>query len=57
MKCSISECKNKATQLIRISFKEKRNLCEYHYNLFKNKEKKHKTVFTKASKFNKTSFS
>jgi len=51
LKSSISECKIKAKQSVKIGFKETRNLCEYHYNLFKNKEKKHAPIFSKASKF------
>ncbi|MCV0410914.1 hypothetical protein [Nitrosopumilus sp.] len=51
MKCSISECKQKALETISISFRETRNLCREHYELFKNKDKKHAPKFTKASKF------
>ncbi len=50
MKCSISECKAKAIQTVTISFRETRNLCQYHYNLFKNKESKHEIDYQKASK-------
>ncbi len=50
MKCSISECKSKAIETVTISFRETRNLCQYHYNLFKNKEKKHGLDYQKASK-------
>ncbi len=41
----------KSFELVNIGFKEKRNLCEYHYKLFLNKDEKHKVNFTKASKF------
>lgn len=51
MHCSISECKMKAIQSVKIGFKEKRNLCEHHYKLFINKDEKHKPRFTKASDF------
>jgi hypothetical protein len=51
LQCSISECKVKATQLVQIGFKETRNLCEYHYTLFRNKDKKHVPSFDKASEF------
>jgi len=51
LKCSISECKTTADKSVKIGFKETRNLCEYHYNLFKNKEEKHAPNFSKASKF------
>jgi len=51
LQCSISECKIKATQSVKIGFKETRNLCEYHYNLFRNKDKKHIPNFSKASEF------
>ena len=51
LKCSISECKTIANKSVKIGFKETRNLCEYHYNLFKNKEEKHAPNFSKASKF------
>lgn len=51
VQCSISECKMKAIQSIKIGFKEKRNLCKYHYELFINKEKKYKLIFIKASDF------
>ena len=37
--------------MVQISFKETRNLCKYHYDLFKNKEEKHTSNFSKASKF------
>lgn len=50
MQCSISECKLKAIQTVKIGFKETRNLCDYHYNLFKNKDEKHTPNFSKASK-------
>ena len=51
MQCSISECKEKAIQSVKISFKETRNLCENHHKLFKNKDKKYAPNFSKASKF------
>jgi len=51
LKCSISECKIRANQSVKIGFKETRNLCEYHYNLFKNKKEKYALNFSKASKF------
>ena len=51
LQCSISECKEKAIQTVKISFKENRNLCRKHYILFKNKDEKHRPSFTKASKF------
>jgi len=51
LQCSISECKEKANQTVKISFKETRNLCKNHYNLFKNKEESHVPTFSKASKF------
>ena len=51
MQCSISECKEKAIQSVKISFKETRNLCKNHYRLFKNKDEKHAATFSKASKF------
>jgi len=51
LQCSISECKEKAIQTVKISFKENRNLCRKHYMLFKNKDEKHMPTFSKASKF------
>lgn len=51
MKCSISECNLKAVETVTISFRETRNLCKYHYGLYKNKEGKYKSVFKKASTF------
>jgi len=51
MKCSITECKSKANNSVKIGFKETRNLCDYHYNLFKNREEKYVPNFYKASKF------
>ena len=51
LKCSISECKESAKNSVKIGFKETRNLCEYHYKLFKNKEEKYAPSFSKASKF------
>ncbi|WP_182126311.1 MULTISPECIES: hypothetical protein [Nitrosopumilus] len=49
MQCSISECKSKAIQTVKISFRETRNLCKEHLKLFQNKDKEHMTFFTKAS--------
>lgn len=49
MKCSISRCKSKAIQTISINFRERRNLCQYHYNLFQNREKDYKLTFERAS--------
>lgn len=51
MRCSISECKNLAVQTVQISFKETRNLCKQHLEIFKNKEQKHPLNFSKASEF------
>jgi len=51
MQCSISECKSKAIQTVQISFKERRNLCEEHLKIFKNKDMKHFPKFSKASDF------
>ncbi|MHA7734229.1 hypothetical protein [Nitrosopumilus sp. S6] len=51
MQCSISECRSKAIQTVKISFRETRNLCKEHLELFKNKDKDHVPNFTKASKF------
>jgi hypothetical protein len=51
LKCSITECKGKAEQVVKIGLKETRNLCKYHYNLFNNKEEKHSPNFSKASEF------
>jgi hypothetical protein len=51
MQCSISECKMKAIQVVKIGFKEKRNLCEYHYRQFIKKDEKYKPSFTRASEF------
>ena len=49
LQCSISECKMKAVQSIRVGFKEKRNLCEKHYRIFLNKEEKYKVKFTRGT--------
>lgn len=38
--------------MVKIGFKETRNLCEYHYNLHMNKKVKYMPDFKKASKFN-----
>ena len=51
LQCSISECKEKAIQTVKISFKETRNLCINHHKLFKNKDEKYAPSFSKASKF------
>ena len=51
MQCSISECKSNAIRTVRISFKETRNLCERHFRLFKNKDKKHDPNFIKAKNY------
>ena len=51
MQCSISECKEKAIETVKISFRETRNLCQAHYRLFENKEKKYNPKFSKASDF------
>jgi len=50
LQCSISECKSKAVQIVRIGFKEKRNLCRHHYDLFKNKDQVYAPSFNAASK-------
>jgi hypothetical protein len=50
LQCSISECKLKAIQIVSIGFKEKRNLCRHHYDLFKNKDQVHAPSFSNASK-------
>ena len=49
LQCSISECKEKAIQTVKISFKEHRNLCKKHFKIFLNKENNHKPIFSKAS--------
>ena len=49
MQCSISECKQKAIETVQISFRETRNLCKGHYELFRNKDRKHIPKFSKAS--------
>lgn len=51
MQCSITECKEKAIETVKISFRETRNLCNVHYKLFENKDKKHNPTFSKASDF------
>lgn len=51
LKCSITECKDIANQIVKIGLKETRNLCKYHYDLFKNQEEKHAPKFSKASEF------
>ncbi|MBA4719177.1 MAG: hypothetical protein HRO68_08830 [Nitrosopumilus sp.] len=51
MQCSISECKLKSIETVKISFKETRNLCKEHYKLFKNKDKKYLPNFSKATGF------
>lgn len=51
LQCSISECKQRAVETVKISFRETRNLCKEHYKLFKNKDIKHIANFSKASKF------
>ena len=51
LQCSISECKEKAIQTVKISFKETRNLCRNHHKLFLNKNEKYTPTFSKASKF------
>ena len=51
LQCSISECKYKALKTVKISFRETRNLCKTHFELFKNKDEKHLTNFSKASEF------
>lgn len=50
MKCSISECKKNAIKTVKISYRETRNLCKNHYELFNNKDKKYLTNFIKAKK-------
>ncbi|MBT3407144.1 hypothetical protein HN415_00515, partial [Candidatus Woesearchaeota archaeon] len=46
----ISECKEKAIQTVKISFKENRKLCKKHFKIFQNKDKKYLPSFSKASK-------
>lgn len=43
----------RSIHVTKIGFKETRNLCKYHYDLFNNKEKKYALNFEKAAKFNK----
>ncbi|WP_299291886.1 hypothetical protein [Nitrosopumilus sp.] len=49
MQCSISECKLQSIKTVKISFRETRNLCKKHYELFISKNETHPTKFTKAS--------
>ena len=51
LQCSISECKRKALETVKISFRETRNLCKEHHKLFKNKDRKYNANFLKASDF------
>ena len=51
LQCSISECKEKAIQTVKISFKENRNLCKKHLKIFANKDEKYAPTFSKASDF------
>jgi len=51
LQCSISECKLKAKKTVEISFRETRNLCQKHLELFSNKDRKYFPNFTKASDF------
>jgi len=51
LQCSISECKLKSIETVKISFRETRNLCKKHLELFINKNEKHFPKFTKASEF------
>ena len=53
LQCSISECKLSAEKTVKISFRETRNLCKKHYQIFVNKNKEHKVNFTKASEYDK----
>ncbi|MBS1267401.1 MAG: hypothetical protein MAG458_00101 [Nitrosopumilus sp.] len=53
MQCSISECKLKAKETVKISFHETRNLCQKHLELFSNKDKEYFPKFNKASEFSK----
>ena len=50
LQCSISECKSEAIRMVKISFKENRNLCKKHYILFRDKDVKHASNFIRASK-------
>lgn len=49
MRCSISECREEAIGTVRISFRETRNLCKRHYELFAAKDLPHKASFKRAS--------
>ncbi len=51
LQCSISECELKSIKTVKISFRETRNLCKKHFELFSNKNEKHFPKFTKASEF------
>jgi len=51
LQCSISECKFKAEKTVKISFRETRNLCKNHFELFSNKNERYFPSFTRASKF------
>ena len=53
LQCSISECKLVAEETVKISFRETRNLCKKHYQIFINKNKEHPVNFTKASEYGK----
>ena len=50
LQCSISECKSKSVETVKISFRETRNLCREHLKSFSNKDKEYFPRFTKASK-------
>ena len=49
MQCSISECRQRAVRTVRIGFREKRNLCKRHYELFVSRDEAHPARFTRAS--------
>ena len=50
LQCSVSECRFEAVCTVSISFKETRNLCKVHYEIFQNRDKRHPPVFIRASK-------
>ena len=49
VKCSITECRADSAVTVRIGSREKRNLCRYHHNLLKNKDRQFRPEFKKAS--------
>lgn len=49
MRCSISECREKAVGTVRVGPRETRNLCSRHLRIYRGRDKSHEVGFARAS--------